>query len=51
VGLKIIPKRSKSYLLTAECNISTAQQAKPKVKGHKEPLLTQDIILKTGETK
>jgi len=36
-ALKIIPKRSMSYLLIAACIISTAQQANPKVKGHREP--------------
>lgn len=30
-----------SYLLTAACIISTAQQANPKVNGHKEPALAQ----------
>jgi hypothetical protein len=28
----------------AACIISTAQQANPKVKGHSEPALAQDII-------
>ena len=42
-ALKIIPKRSISYLLTAACIISTAQQAKPKVKGHKDPARDQLI--------
>ena len=41
---KTIPKRSISYLLIAACIISTAQQAKPKVKGHIDPALAQDII-------
>ena len=41
VGLKITPNLSKSYLLTVECIISTAQQANPKVSGHKEPCLIQ----------
>ena len=41
VGLKITPNLSKSYLLTVECIISTAQQANPKVKGHKDPDLAQ----------
>jgi hypothetical protein len=41
VGLKITPNLSKSYLLTVECIISTAQQARPNVKGHKEPDLAQ----------
>lgn len=39
-----IPNRSMSYRLTAACIISTAQQANPKVKGHKEPALAQEII-------
>jgi hypothetical protein len=38
-----IPKRSISYRLIAACIISTAQQANPKVSGHKEPALAQDI--------
>jgi hypothetical protein len=37
VGLKITPNLSKSYLLTVACIISTAQHAKPNVKGHKDP--------------
>jgi hypothetical protein len=41
---KIIPNRSISYRLTAACIISTAQQANPKVKGHKEPDLAHEII-------
>jgi hypothetical protein len=32
-----------SYLLTAACIISTAQQAKPKVKGQRDPALAQFI--------
>ena len=48
-ALKIIPKRSISYLLTAACIISTAQQARPKVKGHKEPALAHVISDKTRE--
>jgi len=32
-----------SYLLTAACIISTAQQAKPKVNGHRDPALAQFI--------
>ena len=32
-----------SYLLTAACIISTAQHAKPKVKGHNEPARAQVI--------
>jgi hypothetical protein len=43
-ALKIIPKRSISYRLIAECIISTAQQANPKVKGHKEPARAHAII-------
>ena len=46
-ALKIIPKRSISYLLTAACIISTAQQAKPNVRGHSEPALAQFINDKT----
>jgi hypothetical protein len=42
VALKITPNLSKSYLLTVECIISTAQQAKPNVKGQKEPCLAQE---------
>jgi len=38
-----------SYRLTAACIISTAQQAKPKVKGHSEPALAQPIKDKTRE--
>tara|TARA_B100000780_G_C21005391_1_gene402404 strand:- start:94 stop:297 length:204 start_codon:yes stop_codon:yes gene_type:complete len=38
-----------SYRLTAACIISTAQQAKPKVKGHKEPALAHVISDKTLE--
>jgi len=45
----MIPKRSISYLLTAACIISTAQQARPKVKGHKEPALAHVISDKTRE--
>jgi hypothetical protein len=44
---KIIPKRSISYRLIAECIISTAQQANPKVKGHKDPARAQAIIDKS----
>ena len=43
-ALKRIPKRSISYLLAAACIISTAQHAKPKVKGQKDPALAQAII-------
>ena len=42
-ALKTIPNRSMSYRLIAACIISTAQQARPKVKGHKEPALAQEI--------
>jgi len=38
-----IPNRSISYRLIAACIISTAQQAKPKVKGHKDPARAQEI--------
>jgi hypothetical protein len=38
-----------SYRLTAACIISTAQQAKPKVKGHKEPARAHVISDKTRE--
>ena len=41
-ALNIIPNRSISYLLVAACIISTAQHAKPKVNGHKDPALAQD---------
>lgn len=41
-ALKIIPNLSISYLLTAACIISTAQQARPNVKGHKEPALAHE---------
>jgi hypothetical protein len=41
LALNIIPSLSISYLLTATCIISIAQQAKPKVKGHKEPPFAQ----------
>jgi hypothetical protein len=43
-ALKIIPNLSISYRLTAACIISTAQQANPKVSGHKEPDRAQAII-------
>jgi hypothetical protein len=42
-ALKIIPNRSISYRLIAACIISTAQQASPNVKGHKEPARAQAI--------
>ena len=48
-ALKIIPKRSISYLLTAACIISTAQQARPNVNGHKEPALAHETKDKTLE--
>src|SRR3990167_6102981 len=47
LGLNIIPKRSKSYLAAPVCIISTAQQAKPKVIGHIEPVLAQVTNLST----
>lgn len=40
-GLNKKPNLSMSYLLIAECIISTAQQAKPKLKGHIELTLNQ----------
>ncbi len=48
-ALNIIPKRSISYRLTAACIISTAQQARPKVSGHREPARAQFISDKTLE--
>ena len=48
-ALKIIPKRSISYRLTAACIISTAQHASPKVNGHNEPALAQLINDNTRE--
>ena len=48
-ALNIIPKRSMSYLAVAACIISTAQQARPKVKGHKEPALAQETKVNTLE--
>jgi hypothetical protein len=50
VALKITPNLSKSYLLTVECIISTAQHAKPKVKGQKEPCLAQETTAFAGVT-
>jgi len=38
-----------SYRLTAACIISTAQQAKPNVRGHKEPARAQVISDSTLE--
>jgi len=49
LALKITPSLSKSYLLAVECIISTAQHAKPKVKGQKEPCLDQEISEVTGD--
>ena len=46
---KITPNRSKSYRLTVECIISTAQQANPNVKGHNDPCLDHEITEATGE--
>lgn len=37
----IIPNLSISYRLVAACIISTAQQAKPNVRGHNEPARAQ----------
>lgn len=50
VALKITPNLSKSYLLTVACIISTAQQAKPKVKGQNDPCLAQETTAFTGVT-
>ena len=41
-ALNIIPNLSISYRLTAACIISTAQQARPKVNGHKDPALAHE---------
>ena len=41
LGLKMSPNRSKSYLEAPVCIISTAQQASPKVMGHKDPRRAQ----------
>ena len=38
-----------SYRLTAACIISTAQQAKPKVRGHNDPARAHVIKDKTRE--
>jgi len=46
-ALKIIPNLSMSYRLTAACIISTAQQARPKVKGQRDPARAQFISDKT----
>lgn len=43
----MIPKRSKSYLAAPVCIISTAQHARPKVMGHREPRRTQFKRLST----
>jgi hypothetical protein len=48
---KITPNRSKSYLLTVACIISTAQQANPKVIGQKEPCLAHETTEFTGVNK
>ena len=45
LGLKTTPKRSRSYLDAPACIISTAQQAKPNVIGHREPVRAQLINL------
>lgn len=50
VALNITPNLSKSYLLTVECIISTAQQAKPKVRGQNEPCLAQETTAFAGVT-
>ena len=43
------PNLSQSYLLTAACIISTAQQARPNVSGHREPALAQLINVKVRD--
>jgi len=45
----MIPNLSISYRLTAACIISTAQQARPKVRGHNDPARAQVIKDKTRE--
>jgi len=50
VGLKITPNRSKSYLATVACIISTAQHAKPNVSGQKDPCLAQETTAFAGVT-
>ena len=47
LGLKNTPKRSVSYLDAPACIISIAQQAKPKVTGHIDPVLAQFTSLST----
>jgi hypothetical protein len=51
LALKITPNLSQSYLLTVACIISTAQQAKPKVIGQKEPCLAHETTALTGVNK
>jgi hypothetical protein len=51
LALKITPNRSKSYLLTVACIISTAQHANPKVNGQKEPCLAHETTELTGVNK
>lgn len=41
LGLKMTPKRSRSYRAAPVCIISTAQHASPKVIGQMEPLRAQ----------
>jgi hypothetical protein len=48
-GLNTTPNLSQSYLLTAECIISTAQQANPKVRGQSDPALAQLINVRVRE--
>ena len=50
LALNTIPNLSMSYLLAAECIISTAQQARPKVMGQREPLRAQFTRSSTRET-
>ena len=50
LALKTIPNLSISYLLAAECIISTAQHARPNVMGQREPLRAQFTRSSTRET-
>merc|ERR1719266_202166 len=52
-ALKTTPYRSMSYLGAAMCIISTAQHARPKVKGHNEhfgPQFTRSSILAMAQS-
>ena len=50
LGLKMMPNLSKSYLAAPTCIISTAQQARPKVIGHIDPVRAQFTKLSTFDT-